>query len=85
MVTEPTVNFSTFLISLAGSALVHLGEVHDPQGQAQVDLALARQTIDVIQMLAEKTKNNLDEDEQRLLEAVQAELHSKYNARIAAS
>lgn len=83
MATEPTINFSTFLISLAGSTLVHLGEVDDPKGHGKVDLGLARQTIDVIQMLAEKTKNNLDEDEARLLEAVQAELHSKYNARVA--
>jgi hypothetical protein len=85
MAPEATVNFSTFLISLAGSALVHLGEVDDPNRQARVDLVLARQTIDVIQMLAEKTRNNLDEDEQRLLEAIQAELHSKYNARISKS
>lgn len=83
MTTEATVNFSTFLISLAGSALVHLGEVDEPGHQTRVDLTLARQTIDVIQMLAEKTRNNLDEEEQRLLEAIQAELHSKYNARIA--
>lgn len=82
MVKDPAINFSTFLISLAGSALVHLGEVDDPQGQAQVDLHLARQTIDVIQMLVDKTKGNLDEEEQRLVDAIQAELHAKYNAKI---
>lgn len=79
MATEPPVNFSTFLISLAGTALVHMGEVDDPHGQ--VDLNLARQTIDVIGMLAEKTKGNLDPDEQRLLDAIRSELHTKYNSR----
>ena len=82
MATEPPISFSTFLISLAGTALVHLGEVDDPQGQTHLDLNLARQTIDVIQMLVEKTKGNLDAEEQRLVEAIQAELHAKYNARL---
>ena len=81
MATEPPVNFSTFLISLAGTALMHLGEVDDPSGQGQLDMNLARQTIDVIGMLADKTKGNLDPEEQRLLDAIRSELHAKYNQR----
>lgn len=75
------VNFASFLVSLGSSALVHLGEVPDPQsGSAEKDLILARHTIDVLALLKEKTKNNLDEDEARLLDALLFDLRTKYLA-----
>jgi hypothetical protein len=81
MPTDPSVDFSSFLLSLAGTAMVHLGQVHDPATHTHsLDLPLARHTIDVIAMLAEKTRGNLDEDEQKLLQTIQAELHSRYAA-----
>ncbi len=72
------VNFASFLVSLGSSALVHLGEVPDPQsGVAERDLVLAVHTIEVLALLKEKTQGNLDEDEQRLLDALLGELNGK--------
>lgn len=75
----PPVTFSSFVITLAHTALVHLGEVADPSsGARNVELPLARHSIDVIGMLEEKTKGNLDEEERKLIEGVLHELRSKF-------
>lgn len=67
----PHIDFQTFLLSLASSAMVHLGRVPDPAGGAeQVNLPMARQTIDILAMLREKTQGNLDASEAMLLERV---------------
>lgn len=79
--SEPTVEFSTFLVSLASSALVQMGYV-EPGSLAtgEKDLRLARHTIDLIGVLAEKTRGNLDEEEAALLAALQKDLDEKYAA-----
>ena len=78
---DPTVNFSTFVISLASSALAHLGHVDDSAALGiPKDRRLAWQSIALIDMLAEKTKGNLDPEEAKLLEAIKRELHEKYAA-----
>jgi hypothetical protein len=78
---EIPVSFTTFLISLAQSALVHLGEVADPgTGRKERNLQLARHTIDVLGVLEEKTKGNLEEQEARLLGSVLFDLRSKFVA-----
>lgn len=75
----PTVTFSTFVLSLSSSALVHLGEVPDPQnGELTEDLLAAKHTIDVLGMLKEKTGNNLDPEEERLIDGLLYELRMKY-------
>jgi len=76
----PAVDFSTFVLSLAHSALVHLGVAPDPAtGQAQpASLTLARQTIDLVSLLAEKTKGNLTGEEERLLEQLLYDLRLRY-------
>ncbi len=75
----PPVNFSTFIVSLSSSALVHLGEIPDPTtGQYNKNLILAKQTIDILQMLKEKTKGNLDPDEEALLTNILFDLRVKY-------
>lgn len=52
-------------MSLSSSALVHLGEVSDPvTGKTDVNLELARHTIDVLSMLEEKTRGNLSREEE---------------------
>lgn len=72
------ISFSTFVISLASSGLTHLG-VRDPGGtERPVDLNLARQTIDLLAILAEKTKGNLDDEEKHLLDAVRQDLEKRY-------
>lgn len=75
---DPPITFSTFLISLASSGLAHLRQVDDPVlSQAKPDLHLARQTLDLLGILAEKTKGNLETDEAKLLDAVRQELAHK--------
>jgi uncharacterized protein DUF1844 len=73
------ISFGAFLMSLSTEALVHLGEMNDPSGgQPQPDLAMAQQLIDILGMLREKTRGNLDHDEQALLDAVLFDLRMKY-------
>jgi len=73
----PAVSFSSFVVSLATSAMTHLGE--GPGGQ--VDLPLARQTIDLLGVLQEKTQGNLDDEERQLLETVLHETRTKFLAK----
>lgn len=76
----PRIDFSTFVLSLAASAMVHLGLAPGPDGNAQkpADLALARQTIDTLEILMEKTRGNLDADEERLLQSVLYEVRMAF-------
>ncbi len=75
----PHVTFSTFVFSLSSSALVHLGEVPDPSTQKlEKDLPLAKQIIDTLAMLQEKTKGNLDKDEEQLLQTVLYDLRLRF-------
>ena len=75
----PQVTFSTFILSLASSALVQLGEVPNPEtGKVEQDLVMARHTIDVLDMLRAKTDNCLDAEEKRLLDGILYEVRMKY-------
>lgn len=79
----PEVDFSTLVLSLSSSALVHLGLVENPHTHARErDLPLAKQTIDIIAMLKEKTKGNLSSEEQNLLEHLLTDLRLKYVTEI---
>jgi hypothetical protein len=75
----PHVDFATFVLSLSHSALVHLGEAPNPEtGGLEKNLPLARQTIDLIAMLEEKTKGNLSGDEERLLGQILFDLRMRF-------
>ncbi|MBW2029408.1 MAG: DUF1844 domain-containing protein [Deltaproteobacteria bacterium] len=75
----PEVNFNSLIFSLSSSALLHLGEIADPQsGQEKKDLDLAKHTIDTIAMLKDKTKGNLTGEEQKFLESVLTDLRWRY-------
>jgi hypothetical protein len=76
-----SIDFSTFVLSLGTSALYQLGQVADPESGAPLgepNRPLARQTIDTLEMLAEKTRGNLDPGEAKLLESILYELHMKF-------
>ncbi len=74
--------FATFVVGLSTQALVHLGEMPDPHsGQFAPDLPAAEQVIDIIAMLQDKTRGNLDGDEAQLLESILFELRMKYVER----
>ncbi len=67
----PTLNFATFIFSLNSSALVQLGMMEDPTtGEKSKNLPLAKQTIDLLSMLEEKTRGNLDDDEAAMLKNI---------------
>lgn len=75
----PPIDFATFIFSLNSSALIHLGELPDPvTGQAEADLELAKQTVDLLGMLKDKTRGNLTPDEEKLLDAILFDLRMRY-------
>lgn len=75
----PEINFSTFVISLSTQALMHLGEIPNPlSGTVEKDVSVAKQTIDIIALLRDKTKGNLDEGEHRLVEDALFDLRMRY-------
>lgn len=75
----PEVTFSTFVLSLGSSALMQMGEVPDPEtGTTTQNLLMAKHTIDVLTMLQQKTENNLDDDEKRLLDGLLYEVRMKF-------
>jgi len=76
---EPEVTFTTFMVGLSTQALAALGEIPDPlSGGRGKDLQAAQQLIDIIGMLREKTRGNLDHDEDGLIEAILFDLRMKY-------
>lgn len=75
----PEINFATFIFSLNSSVLVHLGIIDDPaSGKKVKNLVLAKQTIDILGMLEEKTRGNLTEDEESMLKNMLYDLRMIY-------
>lgn len=75
----PKVTFTTFILSLASSGLVQLGEVPDPEtGAKGENLLMAKHTIDILSMLRDKTIKCLDDEEAQLMEGLLYELRMKY-------
>lgn len=75
----PQVNFSTFVFSLSSSAILHFGEIPDPtSGKKKKNLPMAKQTIDILGMLEEKTKGNLTDDESDFLKNILYDLRMRY-------
>jgi hypothetical protein len=75
----PEITFASFLISLSSSAFIHLGDIPDPvTGETKKDLPLAKQTIDLLGLLREKTRNNLQEDEEKLFDHLLYDLRMRF-------
>jgi len=75
----PSIDFITFILSLASSVQVHFGMIPNPStGKTEKNLKLAKQTIDILGVLQEKTKGNLEKQEDQLLESILYELRLKY-------
>jgi len=78
----PPPSFSLLVATLGSQAMVALGQVPNPlDGKTEVRLDLARHAIEMLAILEQKTKGNLDADESRMLESV---LHQLRMAFIAA-
>lgn len=78
--TLPQIDFGMFIMSLASSVLVHLGEIEHPEagGAAARNLPLAKQTIDILGMLRDKTRGNLTQEEAQLVDNLLYDLRMKY-------
>jgi hypothetical protein len=75
----PEVNFNSLIFSLSSSALLHIGEITDPQtGEMKKDLPMAKHSIDIIAMLQEKTKGNLNDEEQQFIDSILTDLRLRY-------
>jgi len=75
----PSIDFATFVVSLSHSAMLHLGQAPHPDTNAvESSLPLAKQTIDLLGILEEKTKGNLTGAEERLLTQVLFDLRMLY-------
>ncbi len=66
---EPKMDFPTLVLSLTTTAMLQMGLVPDPATQkVEKNLPAARQTIDILEILKDKTQGNLQPDETRLLD-----------------
>ena len=79
MAEGPQIDFVTFVMSLASSAFVHMGDAPHPEtGETREQLVFAKQTIDILGMLEAKTKGNLSAEEEKFLENLLADLRIRY-------
>jgi Domain of unknown function (DUF1844) len=78
---DQPMSFGIFVLSLNASALIHLGDSSDPGGETAVSLPLARQTIDILSMIEQKTRGNLSGEEERLLHQILFDLRLRYSRR----
>ena len=71
-------NFTTFVMGLSTQALMHLGEIADPEAPHAPDLGAAKQMIDLLGILREKTTGNLEPAEEQLLSSMLYDLRMRY-------
>ena len=75
----PPITFTDFIVSLSSSVIYHFGDIPDPvTRKAEKNLIAAKQTIDILGIIEQKTKGNLDENEKRLMDAILFELRMRY-------
>jgi hypothetical protein len=76
---DQPIGFDTFVLSLASTALIHLGEGPYPEtGTVSPNLVLAKQSLDLLELLFRKTRGNLSSDEERLFQSVLTDLRLKF-------
>jgi hypothetical protein len=76
----PPATFEFFVLSLKTQAEMSMGLLHfgKEKDRPKPDLRIARHSIDLLAMMSEKTKGNLNYDEQRLIENSLTELRFRY-------
>jgi hypothetical protein len=73
------IEFTTFLLGLASTALIHLGQAPHPEtGKAETNLALAKESVELLGMLRDKTRGNLTAEEENIFEDILADLRLRY-------
>lgn len=76
---ELKMDFSNFVLSLNASAIMHLGDIPDPNTKERnVNLPAARHTVDILEILQDKTKGNLTDEEQKLIDEALYSLRMRY-------
>ena len=82
MTTQPGISFNALVVTLATSAAVHLGDAVDPTSKEKMppNLGAAGHMLDLLAVLAEKTKGNLSPDEDQFLTRVLFELRNRFLA-----
>ena len=81
---SPPMDFITFVLSMSTSCMVALGEIAGPDGEGETDLALARQTIEILDLLEDRTRGNLTGEEEKVLGHVLVDLRQRFRAKHAA-
>lgn len=76
----PPIDFTTFVLSMSTACMAHLGEVEGPEGDG-VDLPMAKQTLEILEMIEQKTEGNLTGEEERILSQVLADLREAYESK----
>jgi len=77
--TPDQINFETFVLSVGTAAMMALGEIENPiTKKKEADIGAARQNIDILEILLEKTKGNLNEREEKVLSSVLYETRVKF-------
>ncbi len=73
------IDFTTVLLGFASSALIHMGaQVHPESGVVDKDAALAREVLDLLALLREKTRGNLTTEEERFFDSLLTDLRLKF-------
>jgi hypothetical protein len=76
---EQPIAFTTFVLGLASTALIHLGATPHPEsGTSRPDLVLARQSLELLSLLREKTRGNLTREEEKLFDEVLTDLRIRF-------
>lgn len=78
--SEPSLTFTAFVLSLASTAAVHFGDLPDPSSgeRAPRNLVGAAQMIEILALLDQKTRGNLSAEERAMLEQVLYELRMRF-------
>ena len=76
---QGAISFSTFVLGLASTALIHLGVSPNPEdGTVSVQLELAQQSMALLDLLREKTRGNLTPEEEQLFQSVLTDLRLRF-------
>ncbi len=76
--TKGTVDFRGLILGFSGAALQYMGETKAVGESRYENMALAQQNIEILALLAEKTKGNLNDDEENLLRQLLLDLRMRF-------
>lgn len=75
----PPIDFTTFVLSMSTACMAHLGEIDGPSDRGE-NLPMAKQTLEILEMIEEKTQGNLSGEEERILTQVLSDLRDAYES-----